>query len=103
MTVGTFPPGISGNGNGWRQPIGPRDDGRKKSKKKGHSPVTKRAIPGQWMIDEWTNRPGLDSVWLGLNAWNGDLNSQEAAALLEACKKIRAVGEDAFWQAYSGT
>ena len=95
---------VPNSDNGGFHSRGPRRDGKKKVKK---GPLKKanirRPIPGQWMIDEWANRSGLDSEWLGLNAWNGELNSQEADALLKACNKVRKVSEDAFWQAYSGT
>ena len=104
MTVGVYGnpvPDNSGNGNFRNR--GPRRDGRKKVKKGSLKKANIRPIPGQWMIDEWANRFGLDSEWLGLNAWNGELNSQEADALLKACNKVRKVSEDAFWQAYSGS
>jgi len=78
---------------------GPRRDGKKGKSRKSAKRVA-RPIVGQWIIDEWRQHTGLDSVWLGINAWNGDLTETEAEALIEACDKIRKVGETAFWDAF---
>lgn len=103
MTVGTYPPGRNGNGyDGWRQPTGPRADGKKGRKKNGFKAVSASLVTDSdnWIVKRWRDNCHLSSIWLGEVAYNEGLTRVEADALIVICDSIRKVSPDAFWDAF---